>query len=369
MTVVAASLSLLLHVLPPYRPLIHRVRSAESIALVEITRQTRQQLAFDPKMLLHGEALKSARIQPGHKPSAKARFGLATFRRIAGRWHLQDQARVDRARAVRSGRRIRPASGGAGSKGCVKSRSHAAAQLGARLRPICSARLNALMLAPDRADLRRAWLSDSLSRALRRALRSPFGTPCCARVRLRNEPCSSAVCWAIKPASVVDRLTRAPCSDKEIARVQEEQNMRSRLWFISALCVGCTAAEEPSTHTDAGNAQNNVAECPQYDHTTTVTVDGESIDVVCPSKIFRPVLPGLGETTELPDLSCLNDEPSVVSEPLDAWACVDIFGPVRPSSVSRSPSGQTMAATAPARPQRPRAPWWAVMRSKRPTKR
>ena len=93
MTVVAASLSLLLHVLPPYRPLIHRVRSAESIALVEITRQTRQQLAFDPKMLLHGEALKSARIQPGHKPSAKARFGLATFRRIAGRWHLQDQAR------------------------------------------------------------------------------------------------------------------------------------------------------------------------------------------------------------------------------------------------------------------------------------
>ena len=72
MTVVAASLSLLLHVLPPYRPLIHRVRSAESIALVEITRQTRQQLAFEPKMSLHGEALKSARIQPGHKPSAKA---------------------------------------------------------------------------------------------------------------------------------------------------------------------------------------------------------------------------------------------------------------------------------------------------------
>lgn len=103
--------------------------------------------------------------------------------------------------------------------------------------------------------------------------------------------------------------------------------MRSRLWFISALCAGCTAAEEPSTSVDAGTAQNNVAECLQYDHTTTVTVDGESIDVVWPIEDLGPVLPGLGETTELPDLSCLNDEPSVVSEPLDAWACVDIFGP------------------------------------------
>ena len=123
MTVVAASLSLLLHVLPPYRPLIHRVRSAESIALVEITRQTRQQLAFDPKMLLHGEALKSARIQPGHKPSAKARFGLATFRRIAGRWHLQDQAREWIELEPSAWRAHPPSVWRRWVKGCVKSRS------------------------------------------------------------------------------------------------------------------------------------------------------------------------------------------------------------------------------------------------------
>jgi len=157
MTVAAASLSLLLHVLPPYRPLIHRVRSAESIALVEITRQTRQQLAFEPKMSLHGEALKSARIQPGHKPSAKARFGLATFRRISGRWYLQDQAREWIELEPSAWRAHPPSVWRRWVKGLRKeSIPTLLRSLGrAPFDQFAARDLNTLMLAPKRADLRK----------------------------------------------------------------------------------------------------------------------------------------------------------------------------------------------------------------------
>ena len=103
--------------------------------------------------------------------------------------------------------------------------------------------------------------------------------------------------------------------------------MRKIILLIPALIMGCPADNGDNGTADAGPVESNIAECLKYDHTTTVTVAGESIDVVWPIEDLGPVLPGQGETTELPDLSCLSDEPANVSEPLDAWACVDIFGP------------------------------------------
>jgi hypothetical protein len=63
------------------------------------------------------------------------------------------------------------------------------------------------------------------------------------------------------------------------------------------------------------------------DHQTTETVAGESVKVVWPIEIIGPVAPGKKETLELPDLSCIGSGEQPLAEELDAWACVDIFGP------------------------------------------
>jgi len=108
----------------------------------------------------------------------------------------------------------------------------------------------------------------------------------------------------------------------------EASAMRKLILITPLLLAGCPADDGGgNTSTDAGVDAPVIAECLKRDHTTTVSVAGESIDLVWPVDDLGPVVPGQGDTTELPDLGCLNDEESITSEPLDAWACVDIFGP------------------------------------------
>ena len=91
--IVAATLTLLMHVLPPFRPLTERLQSANAVALIELTQQQRTAVEFKTLAVIKGPKLTRARLLPGHRPSSKARYGLGTFMQKGGQWFIQEQDR------------------------------------------------------------------------------------------------------------------------------------------------------------------------------------------------------------------------------------------------------------------------------------
>ena len=91
--IVAATLSLLMHVLPPFRPLTQRLNAADAVAIIDLTHQKRNSVAFKTLAVIKGPKLTKARLLPGHRPSSKARYGLATFTQRSGQWFIQEQDR------------------------------------------------------------------------------------------------------------------------------------------------------------------------------------------------------------------------------------------------------------------------------------
>jgi len=91
--IAAAGLTLLMHVLPPFRPLTHRLKTADAVAIIELTNQTRTRVEFKTLAVIRGAQLSKARLLPGHRPSSKARYGLATFKQQSGHWFIQEQDR------------------------------------------------------------------------------------------------------------------------------------------------------------------------------------------------------------------------------------------------------------------------------------
>ena len=91
--IVAATVTLLLHVLPPFRPLTQRLKSADAVAIIELTSQTRRSVAFRSVAVIKGKRLTGARLLPGHRPPSKALHGLATFTQKGGQWFMQEQGR------------------------------------------------------------------------------------------------------------------------------------------------------------------------------------------------------------------------------------------------------------------------------------
>ena len=89
----AAVVSLLLHVLPPFRPLTRRIERAQAAAIIELTSINESSVTFRTIARLSGPTLTQAKLLPGHRPSSKARYGLATFRQRRGEWVLQEQTR------------------------------------------------------------------------------------------------------------------------------------------------------------------------------------------------------------------------------------------------------------------------------------
>jgi hypothetical protein len=103
--------------------------------------------------------------------------------------------------------------------------------------------------------------------------------------------------------------------------------MNPRLLLLAPfVLMACDSGNGDDPAVDAGPAVNK-AECLTRDYSSQVTVDGENLEVVWPVDGLGPVAPGLGNSTELPDLNCLGTAAPVQSEALDTWACVDIFGP------------------------------------------
>ena len=88
-----ACLTLLLHVLPTYRPLIHRLKSADAVAVVELEKVSTKRVEFRVLHRFSGPSLRSAQVLPGHRPSLSSKRSLATFRRRGNAWILQEQAR------------------------------------------------------------------------------------------------------------------------------------------------------------------------------------------------------------------------------------------------------------------------------------
>ena len=91
--ILAATITLLLHVLPPFRPLTQRLKSADAVAIIELTSQTRTTVKFKSLAQLKGKTLTDARLLPGHRPPSKALYGLATFTQQGGQWFIQEQGR------------------------------------------------------------------------------------------------------------------------------------------------------------------------------------------------------------------------------------------------------------------------------------
>jgi hypothetical protein len=91
--IIGATLSLLLHVLPPFRPLASRLRSADAIALIEIKAAAGGGLRFRSLYEFRGPKLSKASLMPGHAPPARSGLGLATFRQTGANWLLQEQGR------------------------------------------------------------------------------------------------------------------------------------------------------------------------------------------------------------------------------------------------------------------------------------
>ena len=91
--IVATTLTLLLHILPPFRPLTERLKTAHGVAIIELTHQKRAAVEFKTLALIRGPKLSQARLLPGHRPSSKARYGLATFMKKGGHWFFQEQDR------------------------------------------------------------------------------------------------------------------------------------------------------------------------------------------------------------------------------------------------------------------------------------
>ena len=91
--IAAVTVTLLLHVLPPFRPLVRRIKQADAVAIIELTGSQSGSVAFNTVLALSGPKLTKANLLPGHRPSPKARYGLATFRQRRGSWVLQEQAR------------------------------------------------------------------------------------------------------------------------------------------------------------------------------------------------------------------------------------------------------------------------------------
>jgi hypothetical protein len=73
--------------------LVTRLKNAESVALIDVQTVQRNTVTFRTVHTLKGAALSRAQMLPGHRLPSRARRGLATFRRIQGRWTLQEQGR------------------------------------------------------------------------------------------------------------------------------------------------------------------------------------------------------------------------------------------------------------------------------------
>jgi hypothetical protein len=91
--IVTATLSLLLHVLPPFRPLASRLRDADAIALIEIKAAPDGSVRFRSLHQFRGPRLSRASLMPGHSAPARSGLGLATFRKAGDGWLLQEQGR------------------------------------------------------------------------------------------------------------------------------------------------------------------------------------------------------------------------------------------------------------------------------------
>ena len=91
--IAAATLTLLMHILPPFRPLTERLKTADAVAIIELTQHKRNAVAFKTLATIKGPKLTQARLLPGHRPSSKARYGLATFMLKGGHWFIQEQDR------------------------------------------------------------------------------------------------------------------------------------------------------------------------------------------------------------------------------------------------------------------------------------
>jgi hypothetical protein len=91
--ITAAVLLILMHVLPPYRPSVQRLRHADAAALVEVKRDGAGGLQLRTLQKLVGEAVKQAHFAPGHRLPRTARFGLATFRKKGATWVIQEHGR------------------------------------------------------------------------------------------------------------------------------------------------------------------------------------------------------------------------------------------------------------------------------------
>lgn len=91
--IIGVTLSLLLHVLPPFRPLASRLRDADAIALIEIKATHSGGFRFRSLHQFRGPKLDRASLMPGHAAPARSGLGLATFRKAGAGWLLQEQGR------------------------------------------------------------------------------------------------------------------------------------------------------------------------------------------------------------------------------------------------------------------------------------
>jgi hypothetical protein len=81
------------HGLPPYRPLLSRLKRADAVGLVRVTAHQRRSVRLQPLRSLTGRVPLQANYLPGHRLPRSARYGLATFRRSRKHWVIQEQNR------------------------------------------------------------------------------------------------------------------------------------------------------------------------------------------------------------------------------------------------------------------------------------
>jgi hypothetical protein len=178
--IISACLTLLLHVLPPFRPLIHRLERADAVALIEIEKVGAQRVDFRMVHRFTGPKLSSAQLLAGHRPSTRALRSLVTFRRRGTTWILQEQAREWVELDQKDWRALPPTTWEKWLKQ-LKTDPESALLEALSQNPLARFAvrdLNALMLIPNRRELRsrvarllgRGKLSDSIADSLRHHL-------------------------------------------------------------------------------------------------------------------------------------------------------------------------------------------------------
>lgn len=84
---------LVAHTLPSYRPLQNRLRQAEVIALVKLTKQEDGSLLLKPLLSLKGSVPSVVSQAEGHSIPSQAKVGLITLSKSKSAWILQEQNR------------------------------------------------------------------------------------------------------------------------------------------------------------------------------------------------------------------------------------------------------------------------------------